>query len=101
MTQAICLAKWCCDAFKGWFQAGGERGLAIVVGRYEDGKPAFVMQHRSVDLDDDGPKAHPRSLTLVSQLHIQFCPWCGRRLREIYDYASIDAMARSELILKG
>lgn len=95
------VSRWCCDVFKGWFEASGERGLAIVVGRYEDGVPSFVMQHRSVDLDDEGPKTHPRPLTLVSQLHVQFCPWCGQRLRDIYGEASVNAMSRPELILKG
>jgi len=87
---------WCCGIFKGWIQAAGERGLAIVVGRQPDGSPAFIMQSRSLDLDDEGPKDHPRPITLISELHIQFCPWCGHRLVDVYRN-SIDLIARPEL----
>ena len=87
---------WCCSVFKGWFEAAGERGIGVLVDRLADGNPAFIVQSRSVDADDEGPKDHPRPLTLVAELHIQFCPWCGRRLRDAYQDA-VDLMARPEL----
>jgi hypothetical protein len=87
---------WCCGVFKGWYEAAGERGLAILVDTTADGTPAFMIQSRSVEIDDDGPKNHTRPLTLSAELHIQFCPWCGRRLANVYRDA-IELMARPEL----
>jgi hypothetical protein len=87
---------WCCGVFKGWWEVAGERGIAILVDRELDGTPAFMIQSRSVDSEDEGPKTHPRPLTLIAELHIQCCPWCGRRLLEVYR-DSIDALARPEL----
>jgi hypothetical protein len=87
---------WCCGIFKGWFEAAGERGIAILVDRQHDSAPVFMIQSRSVDADDEGPRNHPRPLTLIAELHIQFCPWCGRRLADVYRDA-IDLIARPAL----
>jgi hypothetical protein len=88
--------KWCCGVFKGWYDAVGERGLAVLVDRTADGTPAFMIQSRSVDADDEGPKNHPRPLNLIAELHIHFCPWCGRRLADVYGDAA-ELIARPEL----
>ena len=90
--------RWCCDIFKGWFEMAGERGIAILVDREADGVPAFIIQSRSVDADDAGPTDHPRPFSLATELQIQFCPWCGHRLRDVYADA-VDFMARPDLRL--
>jgi hypothetical protein len=41
--------RWCCPAFKSWYEGAGERGFAILVGRDQNRKPQFVIQHRSID----------------------------------------------------
>jgi hypothetical protein len=87
---------WCCGIFKGWLEAAGERGVRVVADRDDDGTPAFMIQSRALDLDDDGPKDHPRPLTLISELHIHFCPWCGQRLADVYSGA-IQLIARPDL----
>ncbi|MCG3194434.1 MAG: hypothetical protein DIJKHBIC_03693 [Thermoanaerobaculia bacterium] len=88
--------KWCCGVFKGWFDEAGNRGLSVVVGRNADGTPAFMLQHRSTEPDDDGPKDHPRPITLASEIQISYCPWCGCRLENVYR-KSIDLMIRPGL----
>jgi len=88
--------KWCCGIFKGWLEAAGERGIGVLVDRQSDGTPAFMIQSRAVDADDEGPKDHPRPLTLIAELHIQFCPWCGCCLGDVYRDA-VDLIARPKL----
>ena len=76
-------STWCCVAFKSAFDAAGERAFAIVVDRFLEGY-AFILQHRALEPDDPGPKNHPRPISIVSEMHIHFCPWCGRSLEEFY-----------------
>jgi hypothetical protein len=76
--------QWCCGIFKGWYEAAGERGIGVLVDRQVGGASTFTIQSRSVDLGDEGPIDHPRPITLVTEVQIQFCPWCGRRLADVY-----------------
>jgi len=74
---------WCCITFKETFESAGERDFAILVDPFLDGY-AFILQHRAVERDDKGPRNHPRPISLISEVHIHYCPWCGRRLHEFY-----------------
>jgi hypothetical protein len=87
--------KWCCPTFEGWFNEAGNRGLAVVVDQTATAAPLFLLQHRSVDVDDEGPKHHPHPLTLVSQVGILFCPWCGANLAAFYnnDFQAMERLA--------
>jgi|WetSurSiteA1Bulk_404760.scaffolds.fasta_scaffold399290_2 hypothetical protein len=84
--------KWCCATFRGWFEEAGNRGFGVVVDSTTT-QPSFLLQHRSVEMDDAGPANHPRPLTLVGQLGILFCPWCGVNLAAFYG-AEVKAMER-------
>lgn len=88
---------WCCVAFKSSYDAAGDRDFAIVVDQFLEGH-AFILQHRAVELDDPGPKDHPRPISIVSEIHIHFCPWCGRALQEFYR-ARLDEMVRPGLTI--
>jgi hypothetical protein len=89
---ALAEVKWCCGTFKGWYDSAGERGIGVLVDRQTDGASTFTIQSRSIDLDDEGPTDHPRPITLVTDVQIHFCPWCGRRLADVYrDAVDIDA----------
>jgi hypothetical protein len=76
-------SAWCCVAFKGAFDEAGQRAFAILVDRSPEGYD-FILQHRALEPDDPGPKNHPGPISIVSQIHIHFCPWCGRSLQEFY-----------------
>lgn len=76
--------RWCCGVFKGWFDQAGQRGFGIVVARLADGQGTFRLQHRAIDKGDPVPSSYPHPLTLVSEAGIQFCPWCGLNLQEVY-----------------
>ena len=87
-------AEWCCVAFKSAFEAAGERDFAIVVDHFLEGY-AFIFQHRALEPDDPGPKNHPGPISIVSQVHIRFCPWCGRSLQQFY------ALRLAEMVRPG
>ena len=77
--------RWCCSAFRTHFCEAGSRGLAVLVVSDElVEEPRFLLQHRAIDqgaeLEYDGNVP----LTLVTEAHISFCPWCGRKLERWY-----------------
>jgi hypothetical protein len=86
--------KWCCLTFKSWYEAAGERGFTILVGRNTQGKPQFVLQHRAVDKEVEDSINTEYPLSLVSDIYISYCPWCGRNLGKWYGN-SVDALFRS------
>jgi hypothetical protein len=88
--------KWCCSAFKSWYEGAGERGFAVLVGRDSSSKPQFVIQHRSVDFGTEDSVKTETPLSLVADVQIDYCPWCGRRLDKWYE-DSVDVLYRSDL----
>ncbi len=91
--------KWCCSTFRDWFEEAGKRGLSIVVDETAGGDPLFFIQHRSVEIGDEGPKDYPRPLTLVGQVGVLFCPWCGASLTRFYRH-QMRAMLRPDYRLR-
>lgn len=75
--------KWCCKVFEGWFEEAGKRGLGVFVSTRGNSEPAFILQYRA--LDPNAPVPHTEfPLSSVSDVHIQFCPWCGANLKKVY-----------------
>jgi hypothetical protein len=75
--------KWCCAAFQGRFEEAGLRGLAVFAATSAGEPPLFILQFRATDSgtvfsDSSGP------LSLLSDAVINFCPWCGVRLKDWY-----------------
>jgi hypothetical protein len=75
--------RWCCKVFQGWFEASGNRGLGVFVSTQGDSEPAFILQHRASDPGVPPPRTDS-ALSLISDVHIHFCPWCGANLRKFY-----------------
>lgn len=88
--------KWCCPAFKSWYEGAGERGFAILVGRDENRKPQFVIQHRSVDPGAQDLVKAETPISLVADIQIDFCPWCGWKLEKWYG-ENVDVLYRAGL----
>lgn len=88
--------KWCCLTFKSWYEAAGERGFAILVGRDSAGKPQFTIQHRSVDVEMEDLVKTETPLSLVADIQIDYCPWCGRKLDKWYA-KNVDDLYRPDL----
>jgi hypothetical protein len=91
-------ANWCGVQFKGAFDDAGERSFAILVVRFLDAY-AFILQHRALERDDPGPQHHPRPISAVSEIHIHYCPWCGRSLHEFYS-TRLEEMIRPGLAIR-
>jgi hypothetical protein len=90
--------KWCCLGFEGNYEMFGQRGLSVLAQKEDLGiqKPAFFMQVRAVSAEDQSrlqglPSDIPFSL--VTQIGIRFCPWCGKNLQRFYGKA-IDSLHR-------
>lgn len=78
--------NWCCLTFKNWYEAAGLRGLTVLVGRTSSGEPEFVIQQRAIDMEID-VRSFPAvdyPISIVSDVGINFCPWCGRNLKKCY-----------------
>jgi hypothetical protein len=60
-----------------------------------DPEPAFILQHRALDPGVPAPQTDS-PLSVVSDVHISFCPWCGADLKRAYrdNFRELD---RSEL----
>lgn len=76
--------KYCCRAFEHWHGAAGTRGFSVFAAGSNQGPAMFLIQHRALDADGRPPEFSPSPLSLVSDLIIQFCPWCGTKLDESY-----------------
>ncbi len=76
--------KWCCAQFHGWFQEAGSRGFSVFGVATEKTEPAFLLQHRCIPPDIDPPAAYEVPHSIVSEIAILFCPWCGVRLTDWY-----------------
>jgi len=76
--------KWCCPAFKGWYEQAGERGIGVLIGRDSEGLPQFTIQYRAVDKGLDSSVKSDVPISLVIDVSFQFCPWCGRELNRWY-----------------
>lgn len=76
--------KWCCPNFKSWHEAAGERGYTVFAEPIADGKSAFVVQYRAVDIAQEHLVSSQTPLTLLADIRISYCPWCGRDLAKWY-----------------
>ena len=87
---------WCCDSFKSHYDNGGGRGPAVLVGRNYFGDPHVTFQFRAVDLGKENEINSQVPASLVIDIEIMHCPWCGRNVRKWYS-RSVDELARSGL----
>jgi len=78
--------KCCCFGFEGASQMAGSRCFRLFTVAAESGEPQFVLQQRALAPGATSPSTtHP--VSIVSDTVIQFCPWCGVRLKEWYGNA--------------
>jgi len=76
--------KWCCIGFKSGYEAAGQSGQAILVGRDSLDAPEFILQYRAVD---KGKESHIHSdirASVIIDVRIVFCSWCGVNLNKWY-----------------
>jgi len=88
--------NWCCGSLEGCHSNVGCRGISVFVDD-GDGLPAFVLQARALQVEDsDALPNMTIPLTVVSELTIVFCPWCGTKLDEHYE-STWPELLRSDL----
>jgi hypothetical protein len=85
--------KWCCIGFKAHYEAAGSRGTACLVGRDFLGEPEFQIQWRAVDEGDENQIDSNVLASVITDIRITFCPWCGVKLARFYR-KSIDYLFR-------
>lgn len=78
------VVKWCCPMFQGHYQNAGERTFSVLVDQGETSEPLFVLQHRALEPGDQLPADLNIPVSVVSEVRIAFCPWCGRCLSQWY-----------------
>ncbi len=88
--------KWCCAGFEAHYDAAGKRGHAILIGRNELDEPAVTMQYRAVDAGDEKHVHAEVMMSLVIDIAIVYCPWCGYNVRKWYG-KDADALSREGL----
>jgi len=92
--------KWCCIGFKSHYDAAGQRGHAILIGRDSMGKPEVTMQYRAVDIGEELEVKTDSPVSTVVDIRIVFCPWCGRNVEKWYG-ADVDSLDRKGLRITG
>lgn len=76
--------RWCCAQFQGLHSEAGMRGMGVFARRSVDGAAYFVLQNRATEPNVSVSTTPLAPISLVSEIGIQFCPWCGVRLLEHY-----------------
>jgi hypothetical protein len=88
--------RWCCAGFSNNVQMAGERGFSVIVEASENAAPEFIVQHRAVNLGTEFPVVSDVAISLVSDMRIAFCPWCGVSLGAFYGNSAKE-IARNDL----
>jgi hypothetical protein len=89
--------KWCCIGFENMLGQAGRRGPAILVdASREHEPPRFFVQFRAVAQGTNAHFPDDVPISLVTEIGIKFCPWCGMSLAQFYA-ASARQLSRPEL----
>jgi hypothetical protein len=56
-----------------------------------------ILQHRALDMDVEPPNTKS-PLSLISQMWIAYCPFCGADLKKFYG-KEVDRLARPKLLI--
>jgi len=81
---------FCCSGLQHRIEAAGQRGIAILVHKTSSIGIAFLLQSRGIALEDVSkirptPSAPDIKINVSSEVGLQYCPTCGRRLQELVE----------------
>ena len=88
--------EWCCIGFKSRYEAAGQNGSAILIGRDTLNAPEFILQYRAVDIGKESHIQSDISASIIVDVRIVFCSWCGVNLEKWYG-KHIDSLYREGL----
>ena len=91
------MQKFCCVGFEYFTNEAGNRGFGIFPDDGPGTEASHVLQFRALDPDGQPPNA-PSRITLVSEIRMIYCPWCGVKLQEFYR-SKMKELARPDLKL--
>ena len=74
---------FCCDAFASNFEMAGSRGFGIFSVQFEKDQVAFIVQCRATEAGTEAPISNS-PISLISEMHIRYCPSCGKQLDRFY-----------------
>jgi hypothetical protein len=74
--------NFCCGAFRSNFEMAGTRGFGVFSVQSNKKEVAFIVQNRATEPGVDAPVISS-PLSLISEMYISFCPWCGKKLDRI------------------
>lgn len=89
--------QWCCNGFRAQFENAGGRGFSVF-GARSAGLDLFILQHRATEPGDPGPPDHGQPLSVVTDVAISCCPWCGTELRSFYRDTT-ESLRRQDLLI--
>ena len=75
--------KWCCTVMQNWYHEGGQRGFSINVCQ-RGTNYHFVMLHCALEPGMKIPADFQGPVSVVSEIVLQYCPWCGKKLEKFY-----------------
>ena len=76
--------KWCCSAFQGHYANAGDRTFGVLVDKDSLNHATFILQHRALEPGDELPVSIQIPVSVISEVYISFCPWCGCALARHY-----------------
>ena len=87
--------------FSGLLRAGGPEGLWRRGQPKRIAKPFFSLQFRAVEGGSEQKVSVPPNvaMSLVTDLGVQFCPWCGEKLTKFYR-SRINDLYRPDLAIE-
>lgn len=75
--------KFCCGAFESNFEMAGSRGFGVFSVQFDKDQVDFIVQCRAMEPGAEAPVSKS-PLSLIAEMYIRFCPWCGKRLDQFY-----------------
>lgn len=88
--------RFCCEGVEQLHDNAGLREFSVFTARYPDDF-VFVLQHRAQD-PDALPPFTESPLSVISELLLNYCPWCGVNLKQFYR-DSLKELDKSDLKL--
>lgn len=95
---------FCCHGFQNRVEAAGQRGMAIVLHKTSSGM-MFLLQSRGIALEDVksvqlNPFPLDIKINVSSEIGLQYCPWCGRRIQDLIEASpeAFEALAEKHKI---
>jgi hypothetical protein len=74
---------FCCNAFESNFKMAGTRGFGVFSIQSDKNEAAFIVQNRAMEAGAIAPTTGS-PISLISEMYIRFCPWCGKELNQFY-----------------